>query len=47
MKCLFHGVEKADFELGVCLRAERFESNQDLEKAITKVLEMFDGVVKT
>ena len=38
------GVEMADFELGVCSRAERFVSDQDLEKAIAKVLETFDGV---
>ena len=44
MKCLIHGVEMADFELGVCSRAERFVSDQDLEKAKAKVLQTFDGV---
>ena len=34
----------ADFELGVFSRAERFLSDQDLEQAIAKVLETFDGV---
>ena len=37
-------MELADFELGLCLCAERFVSDQDLETAITKVLETFDGV---
>ena len=37
-------MELADFELGVCSWAERFVSDQDLETAITKVLETFDGV---
>ena len=37
-------MELADFELGVCSWAERFLSDQDLETAITKVLETFDGV---
>ena len=37
-------VDLADFELGVCSWAERFVSDQDLETAITKVLETFDGV---
>ena len=37
-------MEMADFELGVCLRAKRFLSDQDLERAQTKVLETFDGV---
>ena len=44
MKCLILGVEMADFELGVCSRAERFVSDQDLEKAKAKVLQTFDGV---
>ena len=47
MKCIFawcSEVELADFELGGCLCAERFVSDQDLETAITKVLETFDGV---
>ena len=47
MKCIFawcSEVELADFELGVCLCAERFVSDQDLETAIAKVLETFDGV---
>ena len=47
MKCIFawcSKVELADFELGVCLCAERFVSDQDLETATTKVLETFDGV---
>ena len=46
MKCLILGVEKADFELGVCSRAERFVhvNDQDLEKAIAKVHETFKGV---
>ena len=43
MKCLILGVEMADFELGVCSGAERFVSDQDLEKALAKVLETFDG----
>ena len=45
MKCLILGVEMADFELAVCSGAERFVhvSDQDLEKALAKVLEMFDG----
>ena len=34
----------ADFELGVCSGAKRFVSDQDLEKALAKVLETFDGV---
>ena len=34
----------ADFELGVCSGAARFVSDQDLEKALAKVLETFDGV---
>ena len=38
------GVEMADFEHGVCSGAERFVSDQDLEKALAKVLETFDGV---
>ena len=38
MKCLILGVEMADFELGVCSQAERFVSDQDLEKAIFKRL---------
>ena len=38
------GVEMADFDLGVCLRAERFVSDQDLVKAIAKVFKTFDGV---
>ena len=37
-------MELADFEFGVCSWAERFVSDQDLETAITKVLETFDGV---
>ena len=44
MKCLFHGVvtkEIADFDVGVCSCKVK---DQDLEKAITKVLETFDGV---
>ena len=44
MKCLILGVEMADFELEVCLRSERFVSDQDLEKAIAKVLQTFEGV---
>ena len=44
MKCLFLGVEMADFELGVCSRGERFVSDQDLQKAIAKVLKTFDSV---
>ena len=44
MKCLILGVEIADFELGVCSRFERFVGEQDLEKAIAKVLETFEGV---
>ena len=47
MKCLLLGgvmMEMADFELGVCSRANRFVCDQDLETAITKVLETFDGV---
>ena len=35
---MFLGVEMAAFELGV------FVSDQDLEKALAKVLETFDGV---
>ena len=34
----------ADFELGVCSHAERFVSDQDLEKATAKVFETSDGV---
>ena len=47
MKCLLLGVvmmEMANFDLGVCSRAERFVTDQDLETAITKVLETFDSV---
>ena len=47
MKCtcaLCSEVELADFELGVCSWAERFVSDQDLETAITKVLETFEDV---
>ena len=44
MKCLILGVQMADFELGVSSGAERFVSDQDLEKALAKVLETFDGV---
>ena len=44
MKCLCLGVNMAAFELGVCSGGERFVSNQDLEKALAKVLETFDGV---
>ena len=44
MKCLFLGVEMADFELGVCMHAERFVSDQDLEKAIAKGLDTSDSV---
>ena len=43
MKCLFPGAEMADFELGVCSHAERFVSDQDLEKGTAKVLETSDG----
>ena len=32
------------FELGVCSGGERFVSDEDLEKALAKVLETFDGV---
>ena len=32
------------FKVGVCSRAERFVNDQDLDKAITKVLETVDGV---
>ena len=41
---MFLGVEMAAFELGVCSGGERFVSDQDLEKALAKVLETFDGV---
>ena len=44
---MFLGVEMAAFELGVCSASsggERFVSDQDLEKALAKVLETFDGV---
>ena len=41
---MFLGVEMAAFELGVCSGDERFVSDQDLEKALAKVLETFDGV---
>jgi len=44
VKCLFLGVvlmEMTDFDLCVCSLKV---SDQDLEKAITKVLETFDGV---
>ena len=34
----------ADFELGGCSRFERFVGEQDLEKAIAKVFETFEGV---
>ena len=44
MKCLFLAVEMAAFELGVCSGGERFVSDQDLEKALAKVLETFDDV---
>ena len=44
MKCLFLVVEMAAFELGVCSGGERFVSDQDLEKALAKVLETFDDV---
>ena len=44
MKCLFLGVEMAAFEFGVCSGGERFVSDQDLEKALAKVLETCDGV---
>ena len=44
MTWLILGVEMADFDLGVCLRAERFVSDQDLVKAIAKVFKTFDGV---
>ena len=37
-------IEMADFEVDVCARAERFVKDQDLDEAITKVLETFDGV---
>ena len=37
-------MEMADFEVGVCLHAERFVNDQDLDKAITKALKTFDGV---
>ena len=35
--------EMAGFEVDVCLRAERFVEDQDLDKATTKVLKTFDG----
>ena len=44
MKYLILGVDMANFELAVSSRAERFVSDQDLEKAIAKVLKTFDGV---
>ena len=34
----------ANFEFGVCSGAERFVSDQDLEKTIAKVLKTFEGV---
>ena len=34
----------AALELGVCSGGERFVSDQDLEKALAKVLEKFDNV---
>ena len=41
---MFLGVEMAAFELGVCSGGEKFVSDQDMEKALAKVLERFDGV---
>ena len=46
MKCLLM-LDDGDgrlFEVGVCSRTERFVNDQDLDEAITKVLETFDGV---
>ena len=40
---MFLDVEMVDFKLSVCLRAERFVTDQDLEKAIAKDLETSDG----
>ena len=36
-------MEMADFDVGVCLRAEKFVNDQDLDKAIIKVLQMSDS----
>ena len=44
MKCLILGVKMANFEFSVCSGAERFVRDQDLEKAIAKVLKTFEGV---
>ena len=50
MKCLSLDevtMEMADFDVGVCLSAEYFVNDQDLDKPITgirKVLRAFDGV---
>ena len=47
MKCLALDevmMKMADFDVGVCSRAEIFVNDQHLDKAIRKVLETFDGV---
>ena len=47
MKCLLLDevmMEIANFNVGVCLSTEKFVNDQDLDKAIRKVLQTLDGV---